>query len=76
VLASQLFAGSVSPVKRRFINATHLIVNKQAGQQNCQGEDLRAVLSSLQAASTASYIILNYKGRPAIQQRFDFGNCP
>lgn len=39
------------PVQRRLINAAHLVVHKQAGQQHRQGEDLRAVLSRLQAST-------------------------
>lgn len=34
-------------VQCSLIDATHLIVNKQAGQEHCQGENLRAVLARL-----------------------------
>lgn len=40
-------AGCPSPVQCCFIDASHLVVHKQAGEQYCQREDLGAVLGSL-----------------------------
>ena len=37
-------------VQSSFVNTSHLIVDKQAGQQHCQREDLCTVLARLQWA--------------------------
>jgi hypothetical protein len=48
-----LLLGLCAPVQCCLINASHLVVHKQAGQQHCQAEDLCAVLGRLQDTGQA-----------------------
>jgi hypothetical protein len=50
-----LLLGVCAPVQCCLINASHLVVHKQAGQQHRQAEDLRAVLGRLQDTQAVCY---------------------
>ena len=45
-------------VQGRLVNAAHLVVHKQAGKQDRQGEYLRAVLSSLWLLGFGEFLVL------------------
>ena len=50
-----LLLGVCAPVQCCLINASHLVVHKQAGQQHRQAEDLRTVLGRLQDTQAVCY---------------------
>jgi hypothetical protein len=51
------------PVQSRLINAAHVVVHKQAGQQHCQREDLGTVLRSLHAVYKSQTHVVRSKER-------------